>query len=304
MELNSEVLGLTFQPPLILASGILDQTAESMERVVQEGMGGVVTKSIGIEPREGHPNPTVVELETGLLNAMGLPNPGIECYTKELKELKSRVKDTPIIGSVFASNTEDFILLAEKMILNGADAVELNLSCPHAEGYGASIASDLELMDEVIHEVKNSINRPVLAKLPPSGEIDEKAKVAEESGADAIVCVNTVRAMAINFETRSPILGNRIGGYSGKGIKPIGLRCVYEVYETVDIPIIGCGGVTTGRDALEYMLAGASALQLGTAIKYRGVETPKKITDEMASLMKKEDLSNLKEIIGKAHQLR
>ncbi|MEF8874034.1 MAG: dihydroorotate dehydrogenase [Candidatus Thermoplasmatota archaeon] len=302
MELPSEFLGLRFEPPLILASGVLDQTAGSMERLVRKGMGGVVTKSVGIEPREGHPNPTVVELETGLLNAMGLPNPGIDSYAEELKELDSRLKDTPVIGSVFASNTDDFVTLAEKMTQNGADAVELNLSCPHAEGYGASIASDQELMAEVIREVKSSISRPLLAKLPPSTEIDERAKAVEDSGADGIVCINTVRAMAINFETRSPILGNQIGGYSGKGIKPIGLRCVYEVYEAVDIPIIGCGGVTAGRDALEYVLAGASAIQMGSALHHRGKDAVEKISDEMIDLMKKEDIGKIEKIIGDAHQ--
>ncbi|MFP3872748.1 MAG: dihydroorotate dehydrogenase [Candidatus Natronoplasma sp.] len=302
MKLSSNLFGSEFDPPLILASGILDQTSDSMARIIKNGMGGVVTKSIGMEPREGHPNPTVVELETGLLNAMGLPNPGIEAFTEELEELDSTVGNTPIIGSIFASNTDDFVYLAEKMVHHGADAVELNLSCPHAEGYGASIASDLGVMEEVIKGVKRSIEEPVLAKLPPSTEIAGKAETAEESGADGIVCINTVRAMAVNFETLRPILGNKIGGYSGKGIKPIGLRCVFEVYEAVDIPIIGCGGVTTGRDALEYILAGASAVQLGTAIKYRGKESPQKIEEEMRGLMRDENTSDIVEIVGKAHK--
>ncbi len=301
VELKTDLLGFDLNPPLILASGILDQTAGTMERIARKGMGGIVTKSIGKEPREGHPNPTVVELETGLLNAMGLPNPGIETFIDELNKLKGSIKQKPIIGSIFASNPDDFAELAEKMAKHGADMIELNLSCPHAEGYGVSIASDDEMMVEVIKEVKEKVKAPVLTKLPPSNEIARKAAIAEISGSDGIVCINTVRAMAVNFETQEPILGNKIGGYSGNGIKPIGLRCVFEVYKEVDIPIIGCGGITTGRDALEYMLAGASALQIGTAFHARGKKAPKKIVDEMEELMEKEDIEDLEELVGKAH---
>jgi len=301
VELKTDLFDFELNPPLILASGILDQTAGTMERIASKGMGGVVTKSIGKEPREGHPNPTVVELETGLLNAMGLPNPGIEAFIDELNKLQKSVKHKPIIGSIFASNPDDFAELAQTMIEHGSDIIELNLSCPHAEGYGSSIASDDEMMAEVIKEVKDMIKAPVLTKLPPSNEIGRKAAIAEKSGSDGIVCINTVRAMAINFETQEPILGNKIGGYSGNGIKPIGLRCVFEVYKEVNVPVIGCGGITTGRDALEYMLAGASALQIGTAFHALGKEAPNRITNEMEELMEKEDIEDLKELVGKAH---
>ncbi len=301
-KIKKDLFGENFDPPLILASGVLDQTAETMERVLEKGMGGIVTKSIGKEPREGHPNPAIVELETGLLNAMGLPNPGIEAFKEELRKLRELVEDEPIIGSIFASTPEDFADLAEEMASSGADMIELNLSCPHAEGYGASIASDHEIMEEVIHSVDKRIDKPLLSKLPPSTEIDVKARIAEESGSDGIVCINTVRAMSINFETQKPILGNKFGGYSGPGIKPIGIRCVYEVYEEVEIPIIGCGGITTGRDALEYILAGASALQLGTSIRYRGKRVPKNIAEEMKGLMEKENIETVENVVGGAHE--
>jgi len=301
VELKIDLFDFDLNPPLILASGILDQTGKTMSRIASKGMGGIVTKSIGKEPREGHPNPTVVELDTGLLNAMGLPNPGIDEFKVELNKLRETVGDKPIIGSIFASNPKDFAELAQEMVKNGSDIIELNLSCPHAEGYGASIASDDEMMVEVIERVKNTIKAPVLTKLPPSNEVARKAALAEKSGSDGIVCINTVRAMAINFETRTPILGNKIGGYSGKGIKPIGLRCVFEVHKEVDIPIIGCGGITTGRDALEYILAGASALQIGTAFHARGKEAPNRITNEMKNLMEKEDIKVLEKLVGEAH---
>ncbi|MBS3781109.1 MAG: dihydroorotate dehydrogenase [Candidatus Thermoplasmatota archaeon] len=302
IELKTDLFGFVLDPPLILASGILDQTARTMERIANNEVGGIVTKSIGEEPREGHPNPTVVELENGLLNAMGLPNPGIEDFKTELDELRQSVERKPIIGSVFASDPEGFAELAQNMVEHGSDMIELNLSCPHAEGYGASIASDDEMMREVISRVKEKIEKPILTKLPPSTEIARKAALAEESGSDGIVCINTVRAMTINFETQEPILGNKIGGYSGKAIKPIGLRCVFEVYREVDIPIIGCGGINTGRDALEYMLAGASALQIGTVFHTRGKKSPNKIAQEMKELMEKEKIEDLKELIAEAHK--
>ncbi len=300
-NLQTDILGMKLETPFLLASGILDQTSKSMKKLLELGMGGVVTKSIGSNPRRGHPNPTMVELKTGLLNAMGLPNPGIDKYLEELEDLRSSIGDKPIIGSVYASTTEEFAELSQKMEKGDVDAVELNLSCPHAEGYGASIASNLELVGEVIISVKEKVDIPVLAKLPPAAQIAETASVSEKAGADAVVAINTVKSMAINFETREPILGNEVGGYSGKGIKPIGLRCVYEIYEEVDIPIIGCGGITTGRDALEYILAGASALQMGSSIYYRGKDAAQKISKEMTELMDKEDIDSIKDIIGKAH---
>ncbi len=301
VNLETELLDHELDPPLILASGILDQTSKTMERIAGKGVGGIVTKSIGKEPKEGHPNPTIVELENGLLNAMGLPNPGIEYFKKELTKLRKSVEEKPIIGSIFASGPEDFSELAQEMVEHGADIIELNLSCPHAEGYGASIASKDDMMVDVIDRVNNTVEEPVLAKLPPSTDIDKKAALAEKGGSDGIVCINTVRAMAINFETREAILGNKIGGYSGEGIKPIGVRCVFEAYKEVDIPVIGCGGITNGRDALEYILAGATALEIGTVFHSRGKEAPKKITDEMKELMKKEDIKDLNELRGDAH---
>ncbi|MBS3816196.1 MAG: dihydroorotate dehydrogenase [Candidatus Thermoplasmatota archaeon] len=301
VKFRSRLFGTEFDPPLILASGILDQTAESIQRLIKKGMGGVVTKSIGTEPREGHPNPTIVELDTGLLNAMGLPNQGIEDFKNEMEKLESELEEEPIIGSIFASDPDDFSHLAGKMTRYGADMVELNLSCPHAEGYGAQIASDDEIMERVIKKVDERIQEPILAKLPPSNEIAKNAVLAERSGADGIVCINTVRAMAVNFETQEPILGNKIGGYSGPGIKPIGLRCVYEVYREVDIPIIGCGGITDGRDALEYILAGASALQMGSALHHRGKDAVEKVSKEATELMRKEGIDDIEEIIGGAH---
>lgn len=297
--LKARVAGLTFQPALILASGVMGQTADSLEAMMGFGMGGVVTKSIGMEPRDGHPNPTLIDVDTGLLNAMGLPNPGIQDFSEELKKFSS---ENPIIGSVFASDRDGFVHLAGIMEDGGADAVELNLSCPHAKGYGSSVGSDPALVKDIVEGVVESVDIPVFPKLPPMSKMEEIAMTVENAGAHGIVAVNTVKAMAINFETGRPILGNTYGGYSGPGIKPIAIRCVYDVYKCVNIPVIGCGGITSGRDALEFLMAGASALQIGSSIYYRGIDAPRKISCEMEALMDSRGYDSLSEITGVAHR--
>ncbi len=301
LTLHSKVAGLHFEPPLILASGILGQTSSSMFISLKGGFGGIVTKSTGLEPREGHQNPTMLELDTGLINAMGLPNQGVDIFKEELKELFQMVDDVPIIGSIFASDEEQFAQLAASMEESGVHAIELNLSCPHAKGYGAALGNDPEMAGTIVLNVSESVNLPVLAKLPPADNIAEIALAVQGAGADGIVAVNTLKAMAIDVETRKPFLGNKVGGYSGPGIKPVGLRCVYETYSEVDIPIIGCGGINTGRDALEYVLAGASALEIGSAIYYRGKKAPSKISNEMMEIMAQEGIDTLEELIGVAH---
>jgi len=278
----------------------MDEDAGSMKRIVGCGVGAVVTKSIGLKPREGYPNPTIVELECGILNAMGLPNPGIKDYGQEIRNFK--ILKVLIIGSIFGSNLKEFIELSRKMQEYGTDALELNMSCPHAKGYGLEIGSDKGLVREITSKVKASVDIPVFVKLSSNvSDLKDIAKAAEKGGADGIVAINTVKAMKINLELRKPVLANKIGGYSGKAIKPIGVRCVYEIAESVDIPIIGVGGVTTGEDALEYIMAGASAVQIGTGIYYRELDVFKKICREIESWMKKHDVKKLSDLIGVAH---
>jgi len=293
--LNVSIGKLHFKNPLILASGILDESGETMLRIAESGAGGIVTKSIGKEPREGYENPVVYELPCGLLNAMGLPNPGIENYEDEIKIAKRG--GVPIIGSIFGSNAEEFSYLAKKMESYGADAVELNLSCPHARGYGMEVGTDLELVEEIINAVKGEVKIPVWAKLTPNtSNIVEIAKAAEK--ADALVLINTLRAMAIDIDAKRPVLKNVFGGLSGKAIKPIGVRAVYEVYREVEKPIIGVGGIENGRDALEYLMAGASAVEIGTALYTRGIGVFKDIAREMEEWMKENGYSNISELVG------
>ena len=291
---------LRMKNPLILASGVLDESGDTMIRVARAGAGAIVTKSVGLEERVGYPNPVVYELPSGcLLNAIGLANPGIEHYRDEMvRAIKSKV---PIIGSIFGSTPEEFALLATKMEEMGAMAVELNLSCPHAKGYGMEVGTDSELVEEIISEIKNKVHIPVWAKLTPNTHsLLDIAKSAEK--ADAIVLINTVRGMAIDINARMPVLSNAVGGLSGPCIKPIGVRAVYEVYSEIEKPIIGVGGITTGEDVIEYMMAGAKAVQIGTAVYLRGIDVFKKISNEIENWLVNNGYESIGEIVGMAHR--
>jgi dihydroorotate dehydrogenase (NAD+) catalytic subunit len=292
---------LRLKNPTMLASGIMDEDAGSVQRMINGGAGAIVTKSIGMHPRDGYPNPTILELPHGLLNAMGLPNPGIELYTEEIRKLQK--SPVPIIGSIFGANTKEFSILAEKMEHYGTAAIELNISCPHAKNYGQEVGCDPELVQRIITSVKEHVHIPVYVKISPNvTSIIDIAKAAERGGADAIVAINTVKAMKIDLETMRPILANRMGGYSGAAIKPIGIRCVYDIAEHVAIPIIGVGGITTGEDVIEYIMAGASAVQIGSAVYYRGVDVFKKICIEIDQWMISHSYKKISELRGVAHQ--
>ncbi|MEF8878986.1 MAG: dihydroorotate dehydrogenase [Candidatus Thermoplasmatota archaeon] len=301
IDISTKISDLELENPTILASGLMDEDAESMKRILRSGAAAVVTKSIGLEPNEGYPNPTAIELEHGILNAMGLPNPGIEKFKDEIKKLSSL--DVTVIGSIYGSNAEEFREIAEKMQQSGAKAIELNLSCPHAKKCGLEVGSDPKIVENICTKTKKSVDIPVFAKISPNlNNVVEIAEAAEEGEVDAIVAINTVKAMKINLEFQKPVLYNKIGGYSGGGVKPIGVRCVYEIFKNVDIPVIGCGGVLNGLDALEYFMAGASAVEIGSGIYYRDLEIFKEICKEIKGWMKKNDFQTLTEIIGSAHK--
>jgi dihydroorotate dehydrogenase (NAD+) catalytic subunit len=305
IDLSTNIGRFKLKNPLLLASGVLGQTAGSILKFLKNGAGGVTTKSISINPREGYPNPTVVEVEHGLLNAMGLPNPGIREYGKEIRELKNTLKKERIvgiiIGSIVGKDEREFGELAKKMEVNGVNAIELNLSCPHAKGYGSELGSDPSKVKKITNRVKSATTLPIWVKLPPISEIVEVALSAEEGGADAVVAINTLKGMTIDLEVHKPILSNQIGGYSGPGIKPIGIRVVYEISKEVNIPVVGCGGITYGKDLIEYLMAGASAGEIGSAIYYRGKDAFKKISGEASKWLFEHGYSSLREIIGLAH---
>ena len=299
VEINTKIGSILLKNPTMLASGIMDEDAGSMKRIIKSGAGAIVTKSIGLKPREGYPNPTLVELEFGIINAMGLPNPGIENFGEEISKLKK--SKTPIIGSIYGAHAKEFIELGQKMEEYGASAIELNLSCPHAKRFGLEVGSDPKIVKIITSSVKVNVNIPVFVKLSPNvANISELAIAAESGNADAIVAINTVKAMKIDLELRRPILSNKIGGYSGRAIKPIGVRCIYEIAEHVNIPIIGVGGILSGEDAIEYMMAGASAVQIGVGVYYREIDIFNKINKEIKEWMNNHSCKKLSDIIGVA----
>ncbi len=300
-RLSVELAGIKLRNPTVLASGILDETGGSMARVAKAGAGAVVTKSIGAEPRLGYPNPTVVDIDLGLLNAVGLPNPGIEEYRGEVAAaLKG---GAPVIGSIFAGDAQGFADLGKAMASYGVHALELNLSCPHVKAVGTEIGCDPDLIEEVTAAVKAKVTIPVFAKLAPNvPDIGGLAEAARDAGADGITAINTVKAMAIVPQLRRPLLGNRVGGLSGAPIKPVGLRAVFEIRQRVDLPIMGVGGVATGMDAVEYLMAGANAVQIGTAIRDRGIEVFARVCEEITEFMEEEGYKSVAEMVGLAQR--
>jgi len=287
--LEISIKNIKMKNPLMLASGILDLTKSSMERI--KDAGAIVTKSIGIHARKGYENPTFFDAGVGILNAMGLPNPGIDEYIKEIDGIKVDV----LIGSIFGEDDKEFGYLAKK-IAPYINAIEMNMSCPHAKKFGMEYPTNE--IDNAVKEAKKS-KKPVFVKLGMENLI-ERAEKAIDGGADAIVAINTIKAMAIDIDVAMPVLSNKIGGYSGKAIKPIGVRCVYELASNFDLPIIGVGGITNARDVIEYMMAGATAVQIGTGIYYEGEGIFTKIKDELKKWLNKNGYDSIKDIIGLA----
>ena len=294
--------GLKLKNPTILAAGIMGTTGASLVRMAKEGAGAVVTKSIGPEPKEGHHNPTMVQLECGFLNAMGLPNPSYDGFLQEL-EFAKKGTSVPVIASIFGGDADDFLKVADGLSPAKPDAFELNVSCPHAEGYGAMIGSDPYVVEEITRAVCDSVDVPVWVKLTPNvTDIATIGEAAENGGADAVVAINTVRAMAIDIATGYPILGNRFGGLSGAAVKPIAVKCVYDLYAALDIPIIGVGGVSTWQDAIEMMMAGANAVQVGSAV-FDGTDVFGSIADGIDSYLDENGHAGIEDIIGLAHEV-
>ncbi len=295
-SLKVVLAGVEMENPTMLASGIMGETGGSLLAMAKSGAGALVTKSIGSVPRQGHKNPTLVELEYGYMNAMGLPNPGIEAFNEEMYEASKA--GIPIVGSVFGSSAEEFASLARRMQEYGAEAVELNLSCPHAKGYGMEMGVDPDVVANIIKEVKQAVVIPVFAKLTPNTHrLIEVAKAAEDAGVDAIVAINTLKAMKIDVDARQPVLSNRYGGLSGPGV-----RCVYELYEALKIPVIGVGGIEDWRSALEYMMAGAVAVQIGSGVGRNGPQVFGDICAGISSYMAQNDIRDVTQLVGVAHE--
>jgi dihydroorotate dehydrogenase (NAD+) catalytic subunit len=303
MDLSTKIGKLKLSNPTVLASGILGVTKASLANVARNGAGAVTMKSISIEPRTGHHAPIIITYDGGMLNSVGLSNPGI----KEAKREFSGIKDVgiPVIASIIGQDAKDFAYLAEQINDMGFAALEVAVSCPHTPGFGTMGGqSKPETVAEITAAVRKKTNLPLFIKLSPNVEgIAKSAKAAEDAGADGITAVNTLGpGMAIDVRTAKPVLGGVVGGISGPALKPVAVRCVYDIYKSVNIPIIGTGGIMNGNDAAEMILAGASAVGIGSAVYYRGVDVFKKVCEELDSVMKECGYRNIESMRGKAHE--
>jgi len=301
VDTSVAISSLKLENPTLLASGILGISPKTFMRIKKSGAGGIVTKSIGLEPNDGYSAPTLVEVEGGYLNAMGLPNPGCEAFSEELRE--ADWLDMPIIVSVFGSSPEELGIIVDSFEDTPCQAYELNLSCPHVSNVGVEVGSDPRSVYELTSAIKQKSKKPLFVKVTPMvPDVIEIAKAAEEAGADGITAVNTMKGMVIDLKIGRPILHNRVGGLSGPALKPVAIRCVYELYKSLNIPIIGCGGVTTWEDAIEFFMAGATAVQVGTAIASRDLIVFQEIVDGIIKYLEEKGHDDLKGIIGIAHK--
>jgi dihydroorotate dehydrogenase (NAD+) catalytic subunit len=300
VSLKTSAGGVELDRPGMVASGIMDETGPSMVRMLESGAGAVVTKSVGLEPKPGHSNPCFTEVTGGYVNAMGLPNPGIELFKEEMEVAVPKGK---VIGSIYGAGPDDFAMLAGKMEDYGACAVELNLSCPHAKGYGMEVGTDPKMVRDIVSAVKSAVKVPVWAKLTPNTHIlPDIGMAVQEAGGDAVVAINTLKAMVIVPEFARPLLSNKFGGLSGAAVKPVGVRAVYDLRTVLDIPIIGVGGISCWRDAAEYIMAGASAFQVGSAIGTEGICIFDRINKGLEAFMEEYGYSSISDMVGAAHE--
>lgn len=302
VDLSIQLCNLTLRNPTILASGILGTTKALLKRVAGNGAGAVTIKSVSREPREGHKNPTVITFEGGMLNAVGYSNPGVDAAAREFSCLQE--VNAPVIASVIGTQKEDFARVVEGLSGAKFSAIEIPLSCPHTPGFGLLAGQGTpEATFAITSEVRKVTQLPIFVKLSPNiPEICTIAKAAEDAGANAITAVNSMGpGMIINVEAKKPVLDFKVGGVTGDALRPIAVRCVFDLYKAVKIPIIGVGGISTGRHAIEMMMAGASAVGIGTGVYYRGIEVFKKVCEEMAQWMEENGFDKVNKIIGAVH---
>lgn len=295
-NLSVEICGVKFKNPVIAASGTYGFGREFNEVYDISQIGGISTKGMTLEPRVGNPVPRIAEGDSVILNAVGLQNPGVESFIeKDLGYLKS--KGVVIIANVAGKTLEDYGKICAR--LNGlVDFVELNISCPNVKAGGMAFGIKPESIKEVTRVSKNSLTKtPLMVKLSPNVEsISVNAKAAEECGADCVSLINTLTGMVIDLERRKPVIANNTGGVSGAGIRPIALRMVYEAAHAVKIPVIGMGGIASGEDAISFLMAGAKAVQVGTA-NFTNANAMPEIISQMNAWLDGRNISSVNEIV-------
>ena len=301
--MSVEFAGIKLPNPTILASGILGVSGEMLIRVSRAGAGAVVSKSFNRKGREGYRNPSFIEVQGGFLNALGIPNPGMEEMREEV-EVASR-QGVRVIASVFGFDAEEFAESAVMGEKGGAIAVELNVSCPHVKEVGVEIGQRPKVVAEVTQAVKNRVHIPVFVKLSPNvTDVTEVARAAEGAGADAITAINTVLGTAVDVDSGFPILGGVLGGLSGPAIHPIALRAVFQISQAVRIPVIGVGGIEDWKGAVQMMMAGASAVQIGSAVTSKGLEVFREVNTGIEKFLERKGYSSVREIVSVASTRR
>ncbi len=308
-DLSVEFCGVRFENPIVLASGVLGVTGDGMAQVVRNGAGGVTSKSLWAQPHTGHPNPTMFGTENWFMNAVGLPDAGPEKAKEEMARYRAAT-DAPFIANIVGGTMQDYVDIAEKVAPLKPDVIEVNISCPNVEDeFGKPMACSTAKSAEVTKLVKEALaangggDIPVVVKLSPNVEdIVSIANSVLDAGADGVTAINTYGpALAIDIETAQPILANKVGGLSGPAIKPLAVKHVFDIYKARKCPIIGTGGVTTGADAIEMLMAGAGLVGVGSAVFYRGQDVFGKIAKEMNDWCDSHGVEKLSDLIGKAH---
>ncbi len=265
MNTSVKIAGVTFKNPVITASGTFGFGKEYSEFYSLSALGGICTKGLTIEERQGNPSPRVAETPSGMLNSVGLQNPGVDYYLEHYDKWLSE-QGTVVIANIAGHKLEDYSAMARKISQSRADMVELNISCPNVRSGGMAFGVEPASVRRVTEAVKRACDKPVITKLTPNvSNIADNARAAEDGGADAISLINTLTGMAVDYRTRRPILANNTGGLSGPCVKPVALKMVWDCYNAVKIPIIGLGGIQSYTDVLEFMICGATAVQVGTA---------------------------------------
>ncbi len=296
-DLSVNLCGVTLKNPVIPASGTFGFGHEYSEYYDLSELGGISVKGLTLHPRPGNKPPRIAETPSGMLNSVGLQNPGVDAFIKE--ELPFlRQFDTKIVANISGNSVEDYCVMADKLCEAGIDMIEVNVSCPNVRAGGKVFGTDPKMVTEITKGVKAHTNCPFLVKLSPNvTDITEIAKAAEAAGADGIALINTLLGMRIDINSRKPILGNIMGGMSGPAVLPVAVRMVYQVHNAVSIPILGMGGISSGEDAVEMLLAGATAVSVGTAC-ITDPYAPIRIRDGIAAYMEKHGIAHVSDLTG------
>ena len=298
MNTEIEFCGMKMKNPVTVASGTFGYGREFAQYIDLNKLGGIVTKGTSLKPRPGNKAPRVCETASGMLNSIGLQNPGVEHFMEQdLPWLRSF--DTKIIVNACGSSVEEYVELAKVLNTLDIDAVELNLSCPNVKAGCMAFGTSYEGVKEVTTQVRKELtSKPLIVKLTPNvTDIVSPAKGAEDAGADGVSLINTLLGMKIDIDKRKPVLANNTGGLSGPAVKPVAVRMVYQVAQAVNIPILGLGGIVTGEDVIEFMLAGATAISIGTG-NFISPDVSIKAIEDIEKYMKKHNIENLIDIIG------